>query len=65
MPGWQETDFRLRLTPKQPIMWTVSRGLEKLPLADVPTNGFFNDGNIVPVARGSDGRGTEVRAGGR
>jgi hypothetical protein len=49
VPGWQETDFRLRLTPKQPIMWTVSRGLEKLPLADAPTNGFFNDGNIVPA----------------
>jgi hypothetical protein len=49
VPGWQETDFRLRLTPKQPIMWTVGRGLEKLPLADVPTNGYFNDGNIVPA----------------
>ena len=49
VPGWQETDFRLRLTPKQPIMWTVSNGLEKLPLADVPTNGYFNDGNIVPA----------------
>jgi hypothetical protein len=48
VPGWQETDFRLRLTPKQPIMWTVSRGLERLPLADVPTNGYFNDGSIVP-----------------
>ena len=49
VPGWQETDFRLRLTPKQPIMWTVSSGLEKLPLADAPNNGYFNDGNIVPA----------------
>lgn len=25
--GWSETDFRVRLTPKQPIQWTASTGL--------------------------------------
>jgi len=33
-PGWQETDFRIRLTPFQPIQWLASTGLSgsDLPL---------------------------------
>lgn len=34
VPGWQETDFRVLLTPGQPIEWTASSGLadDQLPL---------------------------------
>lgn len=33
-PGWEETDFRIRLTPFQPIQWLASDGLsgDDLPL---------------------------------
>ncbi|MFQ5667067.1 MAG: hypothetical protein ACE5I7_11620 [Candidatus Binatia bacterium] len=43
VPGWQESDFRFRLSPKQPIAWPVSEGLLDLPLAQ------FNDGSILPA----------------
>jgi hypothetical protein len=49
VPGWQETDFAFRLTPKQPIVFTASKGLSDLPLASIPTNGQFNSGSILPV----------------
>jgi len=34
LPGWNETDFRVRLSPKQPMGWLASEGLQsfKLPL---------------------------------
>jgi hypothetical protein len=45
--GWQETDFRLTLTKRQPISWSVNDGLPELPLNDTPgQNDQFNDGNI-------------------
>lgn len=48
--GWQETDFRLTLTKRQPISWSVNDGLPSLPLANVPgQNGQFNAGNIPAV----------------
>jgi hypothetical protein len=49
-PGWQETDFSFRLTPKQPIAFTASEGLPNLPLSDFPNNGQFSGGSILPVS---------------
>ena len=53
VPGWVETDFRLTLTKRQPISWSVNEGLSSLPLASTPGQGTppqFNDGSIPPVA---------------
>ena len=45
--GWQETDFRLTLTKRQPISWSVDNGLSSLPNATIPgQNGQLNSGNI-------------------
>jgi len=52
IPGWQETDFRLTLTKRQPISWSVNQGLSELPLNDAPGQGDppqFNEGNIPPA----------------
>jgi hypothetical protein len=52
VPGWQETDFRLTLTKRQPISWSVNQGLPSLPLASTPGQGTppqFNEGSIPPV----------------
>ncbi len=54
-PGWLETDFRVRLTPRQPIGWLASEGLLEFPLPGGP-NGSAPDGSsnvgsrIPPVA---------------
>ncbi len=32
-PGWNETDFRARLTPRQPLGWRASEGLSDFPLS--------------------------------
>jgi hypothetical protein len=34
-PDWNEVDFRIRLTPRQPIGWRVSEGLVDFPLDGV------------------------------
>lgn len=50
--GWAETDFRLTLTKRQPISWSVNDGLPRLPLNDRPGLGNppqFNEGNIPPA----------------
>jgi len=52
LPGWQETDFHLTLTKRQPISWSVNQGLSQLPLNDTPGQGNppqFNEGNIPPA----------------
>jgi hypothetical protein len=52
IPGWQETDFRLTLTKRQPISWSVNQGLSELPLNSTPGQGDppqFNEGNIPPA----------------
>jgi len=52
VPGWVETDFRLTLTKRQPLSWSVNDGLTKLPLADIPGQGTppqFNEGSIPPA----------------
>jgi len=51
-PGWQETDFHLTLTKRQPISWSVNDGLPSLPLASIPGQGNppqFNEGFIPPA----------------
>lgn len=48
--GWIETDFAFRLSPKQPLVWQLSKGLPELPLAVLPgPGGFFNTGSIPPA----------------
>lgn len=52
IPGWVETDFRLTLTKRQPLSWSIDQGLSSLPLATIPGQGDppqFNEGNIPPV----------------
>ncbi|HEX9834950.1 MAG TPA: hypothetical protein VGA66_18025 [Mycobacterium sp.] len=53
VPGWIETDFRLTLTKRQPLSWSINDGLSALPLANTPGQGNppqFNEGNIPPVS---------------
>jgi len=53
-PGWLETDFRIRLTPRQPIGWLASEGLANgdLPLdgsfGNTGTGGASNAGTLIP-----------------
>src|SRR6185369_15505194 len=45
--GWQETDFHLTLTKRQPLSWSVENGLSSLPLTNiVGQNGQLNEGSI-------------------
>src|SRR5512139_610960 len=56
LPKWQETDFKMRLTSKQPIAWYLSEGLAQLPLSpDGPfgqpgPKGEWNDNSSIPPA---------------
>ncbi len=43
VPGFSIQDFRIRLTPRQPVEWRVSQGLAVLPAAG-------NQGSVPPVA---------------
>jgi hypothetical protein len=45
IPGWQETDFRVRLTAHQPIVWNLSAGL---PAGDFPLDGLLKVGPVDP-----------------
>lgn len=48
--GWVETDFAFRLTPKQPLVWQLSKGLSDLPLGVFPgPDGYSNSGSIPPA----------------
>ncbi len=50
VPGWAKTDFRLTLTKRQPLSWSLGDGLSRLPLADFPGQaGQFNAGAIPPA----------------
>lgn len=51
-PGWLETDFRMRLTPQQPVGWTVSEGRSEFPLPSPggTPGGHFNAQSSVPPA---------------
>jgi len=52
IPGWVETNFRLTLTKRQPISWSVNDGLSSLPLQNIPGQGIppqFNEGDIPPA----------------
>jgi hypothetical protein len=52
VPGWSETDFRVRLTPRQPLGWLASEGLSTFPLTgeqfSVGPDGSSNAGSRVP-----------------
>lgn len=51
-PGWLETDFRVRLTPRQPLGWVASEGLSEFPLdgrfGNTGPDGSSNAGSRVP-----------------
>jgi hypothetical protein len=50
-PGWNETDFHVRLTPEQPIAWRASDGLSQFPLDGVRrrgSDGSSNAGSRIP-----------------
>ncbi len=51
-PGWLETDFRIRLTPRQPLGWVASEGLADFPLdgrfGNTGPDGSSNAGSRVP-----------------
>lgn len=50
IPGWSKTDFRLTLTKRQPISWSLRDGLQFLPLNNEPgPEGQFNEGSIPPA----------------
>jgi hypothetical protein len=51
LQGWNETDFRIRLTPQQPIGWRASEGEVKFPLDGVVRTGIggsSNAGSRIP-----------------
>jgi len=52
LPGWVETDFRVRLTPRQPLGWRASEGLSAFPLTGVfgstGPDGSSNAGSRIP-----------------
>jgi len=52
VPGWQSQDFQIELTPRQPLGWTASAGLE-LPCSPVGNNSCagnaIQQGLIPPV----------------
>lgn len=51
-PGWLETDFRVRLTPRQPLGWSAANGLVDFPLTgqfgNVGPDGSSNAGSRIP-----------------
>jgi hypothetical protein len=50
VPGWTKTDFRVTLTKRQPLSWSIGDGLSRLPLADQEGQaGQFNEGSIPPA----------------
>jgi hypothetical protein len=51
LPGWNETDFHIRLTPRQPLGWLASKGLSQFPidgLVRVGSDGSSNAGSRIP-----------------
>jgi hypothetical protein len=53
VPGWNETDFHIRLTPKQPIGWMASEGLVDFPIDGIDRQGIggtSNAGSRIPPA---------------
>jgi hypothetical protein len=51
-PGWVETDFRVQITPRQPLGWLASEGLSIFPLSGAPgstgPDGSSNSGSRIP-----------------
>jgi hypothetical protein len=59
LPGWNETDFRIQLTPNQPLGWLASTGLSgfdpirPLGITDFPIDGVVNFGPGMSSNAGS------------
>ena len=53
-PQWQETDFRIRLTPFQPTAWLVSQGSQDCPSIEVLRKGACSNDATVECERNSD-----------
>ncbi len=43
LPGWQSADFQVDLAPQQPVGWTASTGLSRLPCFDAGCPGGIPD----------------------
>jgi len=51
VPGWNEIDFFVRLTPRQPIAWLASEGLTQFPIDGalrMGVDGSSNAGSRIP-----------------
>ena len=64
LPGWNETDFHVRLTPRQPLGWIASEGMAgfdpsskppkdfgKFPLDGVKLSGIGGSSNAAAASR--------------
>jgi hypothetical protein len=53
LPGWNEVDFNVRLTPRQPLGWVASEGLAEFPIDGIVRTGSDGSDNgrsrIPPV----------------
>jgi len=60
LPSWQETDFRITLTPRQPIAWLASQGYTSCTQSQTPgiDRCIAIDGTSRKGAPGSDGQPT-------
>jgi hypothetical protein len=38
LPDWNETDFRIRITPRQPLAWVASQGLRRCNPNETPSD---------------------------
>jgi hypothetical protein len=46
VPGWNETDFYVRLTPRQPLGWLASEGLTEFPIDGTDRTGIGGSSNL-------------------
>ena len=61
LPGWNETDFHVRLTPFQPLGWLASQGVAGFdPIPIVPVGKFPIDGITNVGPDGSSNAGSRI-----
>ncbi len=48
--GWVEIDFQFTLTPRQPIVWRLSEGLQDVSTGDLPPGVFRPNTGSIPGA---------------
>jgi hypothetical protein len=46
VPGWNENDFYVRLTPRQPLGWLASEGLTEFPIDGINRTGVGGSSNV-------------------